>query len=542
MTDRAPMDEISRPRAGRRGIGFVLIGAGVLAALTSIPYLVGLALRDPAARFNGVLAFEQDTNFYLASMRQASYGHIFFRNPFTPEPQGHVFFNLEWLAGGWIAALPGSSLETAFHVLRILGIFGLFLAIYRLCAEFFATETARRIVLIALTTGGGFGWLLLAPGLAARLQGVTLLDTFAGLHPFFWSLLSPHFLLGQVCATFALVKFLRAEAQRAVRPYVSAGLLVALTGCVRPYDMLVLVGTFALYSLATLTGRRERSRGLIWRRAVPLLVPLPLLGYQYWLTHFHPVYRWWFIQGTAIPPEPLSLALSLGLLSLFLAFSLVNPGDFGSKPRAHVLAACAFLAALVAVYSYPLIKFALQAATALVIPGVLVATQRLESAMLSLARRRLGAALLAGLLLLNAAGSAVLFGKVLRFVEQGQARTPRDLVAAYRWLDGRSGEHDVIMAALETGNRIPRYAPATSFFGHIFWAVDASAKARAVQDFYSATADDESRLRLIRRFGIRYVFHGSAERTLGAWDPARAGWLTEVFHNGTAAIYAVREQ
>jgi hypothetical protein len=544
MSNGTPTDSagISRPRVGRREIGFVLIGAGALAALTSIPYLVGLALRDPAARFNGVLAFEQDQNFYLANMRQASRGHFLFRNPFTPEPHGHVFFNLEWLVGGWIAALPGSSLEAAFHVLRILGIFGLFLAIYRLSAELFTTETARRVVLIALTTGGGFGWLLLVPGLAARLQRVTFLDTYAGLHPFYWSLLAPHFLLGQVCATFALVQFLRAEAQGSVRPYVSAGLLVTLTGVVRPYDMLVLLGALALYLLAATLAKRERNRDLILRRAVPLLVPIPLLGYQYWLSHAHPVYRWWYVQGTSIPPGPLSLALSLGLLSLFLVFFLGNLGGFEGKPRAHVLAVCAFLAAVGVVYSYPLLKFALQAATALAIPAALVATQRLENTMLSLGRRRAGVALLVGLLLVNAASSVVLLTRALRLIEHGEARTPRGLVAAYRWFDGRAGEHDVVMAALESGNRIPRYSSATSFLGHIFCTVDAPAKARSVQDFYSGTTSDESRLGLIRRFGIRYVFHGGAERALGTWDPARARWLTEVFRNGAAAIYAVKQR
>lgn len=102
MRNWTPTDEarISRPRVARREIGFVLIGAGARSALTSIPYVAGLALRDPAPRFNGVLEFEEDQNFYLANMRQASRGHFLFRNPFTPEPYGRVFFNLE----GWSGA------------------------------------------------------------------------------------------------------------------------------------------------------------------------------------------------------------------------------------------------------------------------------------------------------------------------------------------------------------------------------------------------------------------------------------------------------
>lgn len=95
------------------------------------------------------------------------------------------------------------------------------------------------------------------------------------------------------------------------------------------------------------------------------------------------------------------------------------------------------------------------------------------------------------------------------------------------------------MAAEENGNRIPRYAYATSFCGYNFSTVDFGAKRRMVLSFYTPMVGDEYRRQLVRDYGIRYVFHGEAERALGGWDPATASWLREVFRNDAATIYAV---
>ena len=59
-----------------------------------------------------------------------------------------------------------------------------------------------------------FGRLLLV--VRRSLQRIRFLDTSAGLRPFFWMLLVPHFALGQVCATLTLWTFVRAESE----PYV----------------------------------------------------------------------------------------------------------------------------------------------------------------------------------------------------------------------------------------------------------------------------------------------------------------------------------
>jgi hypothetical protein len=527
-----------RDKRYNHDLRFALLIAAALAVVTSIPYVVGVAMSAPQSSFDGVLVFEPDMNCYLSYMHQASHGLFLFHNPFTPEPHGNVLFNLEWLLGGWIAALPGSSPEIAFHVLRLAAIFGLCVIVSRLCSEFFSTKLMRRLVLVAITTGGGFGWVLLWPRTAALLGNVAFLDTYAGLHPFFWMMLEPHFALGQVCAVAALVQFLRAERNGSARSYVGAGLVVALTGSIRPFDMLYLLTAFSLYLFgAVLVVRREHGSGLLLRRGLAILVPLPLLAYYYWLFRWHPVFRWWSIQNIVPPPDPVSLALSLGLLTLLLLASLRRPGDLAGNGCNRLLMASAAVASVAIVYSYPLLTFTMQALTTLVIPAMFVAVRRLEPAVVRLGRRPAGVLLVSAVVALNATSSAVLLAGKIQWVAAGQARTPRELASAYRWFEDHAGAREVIMAARESANRIPRYSLATTFDGYHFATVDAAAKDRMVRAFYSADTRDAERLALVSRYGIRYVFHGAAERALGTWDPAGAPWLTEVFHNSAAVIY-----
>ena len=182
--------------------------------------------------------------------------------------------------------------------------------------------------------------------------------------------------------------------------------------------MLTLLVAGALYLLATAISKRERA-SMLARRALPLLVPLPLLAYYLWLFRVHPVYRWWNIQNVVAPPYPASLAASIGLVFLLLLGALGNLGDFRDKPHARVLLACPLLAAVGVTYGYPILRFSAQAATTLIVPATLVATMHLEGKVLVLARRRAGAILLALLLLVNAGSSVVLYKRTLRDIVPG---------------------------------------------------------------------------------------------------------------------------
>jgi hypothetical protein len=70
---------------------------------------MGFTLPFQHSRFNGNLAFDSDSNDYYAFMNQSKLGQWLFHNPFTPEQHKAVFFNLEFLILGKLAALTSQS-------------------------------------------------------------------------------------------------------------------------------------------------------------------------------------------------------------------------------------------------------------------------------------------------------------------------------------------------------------------------------------------------------------------------------------------------
>lgn len=140
----APPRQTGSP--GWRQVGFVAALALGLVLITGLPYLLAHALPFPRSRFNGNLVYDEDFNSYFAYMRQAARGQRLFHDPFTPEPHGNVFFNLEWLLAGKVAAVFGGSLEGALQVERLAGTFGVCFAFYWLtCRSLLARYRIRYV-------------------------------------------------------------------------------------------------------------------------------------------------------------------------------------------------------------------------------------------------------------------------------------------------------------------------------------------------------------------------------------------------------------
>ena len=174
-------------------------------------------------------------------------------------------------------------------------------------------------------------------------------DLNAGIHPFFWLFLHPHFLIGEALVVLALWAVLEGERTGRTVFYLAAGALAAIAGLVRPYDMLFLQAVAVLFAAAIAI--RERK--------------------------VDPVFQWWGRQGVNGPPPVLSLLLGLGLLVPFLVVGLVAARRRPWTPG-EILMACAAMAGAVLTYSYPWLRFSFQFVTTLVVPTLLLARARLE--------------------------------------------------------------------------------------------------------------------------------------------------------------------
>jgi hypothetical protein len=97
---------------------------------------------------------------------------------------------------------------------------------------------------------------------------------------------------------------------------------------------------------------------------------------------------------------------------------------------------------------------------------------------------------------------------------------------------------DTLLASYETGNALPAWVPARVVVGHGPESADLSTLLPKVQAFFQADTTDDERLELLNAQRVRFVFWGPAERVLGDWDPAQAGYLAPAFRSGEYEIYA----
>lgn len=144
------------------------------------------------------------------------------------------------------------------------------------------------------------------------------------------------------------------------------------------------------------------------------------------------------------------------------------------------------------------------------------------------------------LLTVNALTSVTVWATNLAEVRAGDHRIARSDLAVFTWLDAHSRPREVVLAALPTANRIPRYTRDAVVAGYVFSTVRFARKQAQVQRFYDASADDAFRQRLLAELQVRYVVHGPDERRRGAYQPARSAFLAEAFRDGPMTVYEVR--
>jgi hypothetical protein len=521
-------------------IRFVLIVATALSVFTSIPYLLAEVLPFQGSRFQGFLSFGPDFNAYYAFMRQAQEGSWLFHNPFTPEPHSPVFLNLEWLLMGRFAGLTGMSLEASVQTFRVVSIFGLCAAFSYLASFVIQSTFARRVSFLMAMLGGGLGWLLTIPALDAPGRWGNFLDLYAGVHPFFWMMIQPHWLVTQMLALVALGLFLNAERTRSMRLYIACGACCVAVGAMRPWDMICVCSGIALF--AAVMFRREVQD---WKRSLPRLIPVvmpvPLLLYYLWLFRIDPIFRWFYLQNISRAPSSLSLALSMGaaagLSVVALAAALFC---WRQKRPGEVLILLCTVSSLVLMSCWPLISNTWQFHQTVLIPAVLAGIAAIEQPLKRLSCRQWAYTVTGVLLVVNALTSIKLEHQYVSEVIAGYERVPEHRIAAYRWLQQNSRPRDVVLASFSISNEIPRYTHATVFSGYAMTTVNFAGKDAQVKRFYDAATDDAWRRSVLTKYAIRYVFFAAdGHRSGRVFDPAESPFLRKAYANQMINIYEV---
>lgn len=521
---------------GRSEFKFVLLFALTLCMLTTVPYIAGHRASFKGTAFTDVLVHSYDSNNYLAYANQSASGRWLFRNPMTAEPHQRVFFNLEWLLIGKISFLLRISLPTATNVLRLLCLALTCFSIYWLSSFLFASSLVRRIAVVAVMTGGGFGWVAALHVFHIPIDSSVFLDLSNGnLLPYYWALKLPHFLISESCVVLGFCAFLGAENSRRVGYYIAAGVFYMCAGACRPYDMLFLMTATSVF-LALSCFADPDGRWQLGLRAVPVLMCVPLLGYYYWIFKIHPIFRWWSLPGNPAP-SPLLLLLAFGMTSIFLPFAIWKLAQKGlSKSGSFML--CCLVTAILFAYMHRLLHFSFQFATNIFIPLVMITLLGMEDAISAWTSvSRSAKTVIIALLAVNSFTSIALTGQAALLAARGEFRVDKELLEAYAWLDAHSHTDDLILADFDNSSNMPQYTHDVVYCGYEN-AVNFHDKLSAEQEFFDSHTPNAFRDQFIHQNRIQFLLVTSQEErqiaTLGD-DP----FLQVVFRNGVAVIFSV---
>ena len=536
----------------------ILLAAGLL-AVAWIPYAVAFRTASPSDQFMGLIGRENidDNNVYLGLMRQAADGKLLFTNNFTPEPNRPALFNFLYLVLGRVAGATGWSLEFVHRLFGGLSIGLMVLVAYAFIATAIRKPWYRRMALVLACFGTGFIWLA---RLSHRFTGIdtkTVDSWLVEASVFHTMLVYPHFVFAAALMVGALLLLLKAERTRSFMPALCGGLCVALVAASHAFEAVVLLPTAITYFvLDWMTGERPPGPKRWLDLALILGIPLPVLLLNRWTLLREPMWGNVVARLDFYTPDPFRLTLGLGasLLIVLLTFDgFLRPNRSAGERMAK-----AWLLVALALAYFPKFNWRYHLLNGIQIPLAILATQGLRrTAFRAILRHRAHTSaprrprFLRGRQgVIAAAGAAIVLcclssvNLILSYrYEAGQLAEPTYLpkaeVAALEWMSREVPREALVLASYLTGNYIPRLSGQRVFIGEDKLTEDLGLREADVEGFFRPGWSDQQRMDLLRRFGVDYVFYGSDERKLGAYDISRAPFLRPVHRADGVEIYRV---
>ncbi len=507
---------------------WALIASAVVVVIATLPYLVGVLSQDTSQSFTGFLITIEDGQTYLAKMAQGARGDWFYTSAYAAQPGQPVFlFPFYYLLGklsgpDWTARILG------YHVARVLFGFGYLVAAYAWLAEFLPTIRGRRLGFWLLAIGGGLGWIMLAGAGSGRLEDLPL-DLYLPESFSFLSLLTlPHLAAARLGLVVALLCYRRGRAW-------SGGLALMLVAFLVPLYPIVAGLLLVLGEIAWAGYSGRRAEGAAVRRLFAFLLPsIPYVVYVMTLTVLDPGVARFTNQNILRSPSPLHYLLAYG--------PWLVVGWFGWRRLRRTAPSLATWAAVWLALGIALTYIPITTQRRLIDGYWLwlapVAARGLTALGRGRARRLLAPALLAttlpGTLIVWGGAMAAAWGRApIAFV-------PRAESAAFEWLAAHPMSDGLVLAAFQTGNRIPAFTPYRSVLGHGVETPDIDATEARVALFFSGELAQEAGTRWLRDDGVDLVFVGPTERALGQFDPDSWSSLERLYAVDGVNIYRVR--
>jgi hypothetical protein len=525
----------------KRERSWCLIYSVVLATLTTIPYLLGYFTQGDQWQFTGFVFGVEDGNSYIAKMLLGSQGEWLFRTPYTSLPQAGVLAFLPYLLLGKLAAGEAihEQLVALFHLFRVLVTPVAVVATYKFISLFVTSTWWRRWATILATAGGGLGWFLVLLGKSAWLGSLPLEfyspETFGFLS--FYGL--PHLILARAFLLSGLTYYLQ-SAESARYGWI-AGMYFLGIVLVQPITILPAYAIVAVHlGVLILFGFRDRNwqdiRPWLGAGSKMILLSLPLVVYLgYSFTH-DPFLSTWTSQNLILSPPPAHYVVAYGLIIL--------PALLGGWQMARVRNHTGML--LVGwIVIFPLMAYAPFNLQRRLPEGIWVALISLATIGLvswlqdkvkierGIGWTLLSLGLLSSLMLITGGVGVALRPGEPAFREFEEVR-------AFSWLNKEAELSSVVLAAYQSGNATPAWAPVRVVIGHGPESVDLEDLSLQVDAFYSDGMTEQERLQFIKSQDVQYVWYGPHEKALGSWNPAGSDLLILAYDSADYQVYRVQ--
>ena len=511
----------------------------ILAGITTLPYLIGMAVQGDEWHFTGFVFGVEDGNSYIAKMLLGQVGNWLFRTPYSIETQNGVLAFLPYLLLGKLAAPPELHIQLVvqFHIFRVLSISFTVCVIYQFISIYLDNIRWRRWATVLATTGGGLGWAVLSLGGISWLGSLPLEwispESFGFLS--FYGL--PHLVLARGLLLLAIILFLRAEDS----PKLSwlAGGVILLLLLVQPLSVLTLAVVIGSYNLlvfvySMLQRKPQIFRPLFFNTLRMIIPPLPLFAYFVYSFSIDPFLTAWTGQNQILSPHPLHYLLAYGLMIPFL---IVPFQKKVWKTRLQWLLPIGWLAAgpFLAYFPHNLQRRLPEGIwIAIIVLAVL--------GMAELWRRRLW-----GKMLVSFSIAFALISSTLLLIGGMQAAARPDLplfrpdgeVRAFQELDSISPQNSIVLASYNTGNALPAWVPVRVLIGHGPESANLDELLPVVSAFFDERGDAIQRRRFLEEQQVDFVFYGPFERDLGDWDPDSSSDLILRYNENGYRIYEV---
>ncbi len=531
---------------------YVAIFSLVILALTTLPFVFAYRTAPADQQFMGVMVNIPDHFQYFSWMREA-HDQILVPNQMTPEYSQPLLFNFLWWTLGRLEVLTGLDYAALFQITRWLAGGFVLAATYFFCGVVYQNRTKRWIAFLIGSLGGGVGYIWIVEKYLLNNE-IPLEKSFTLFtsepNTFFNVLAFPHFSIaaGLIAIVFGLV--LLGQRSKNLRYAWAAAAVSLLLSLQHAYDMFIIYPVIGLFALFVWTRERRFPMYLFKLGVIVVLVSMWPALQAFIITRVDPVLRGvleQFDNAGAFTPAPYYLPILMGFSWLLAIWALDIRTPWKDRDDTHLFLMAWFLAHFVLIY-LPF-DFQIHLLSGWQIVTGVLATIGLYTRVLPFLQRvfknrsrtqliRIGAS---ALVLLVIPVNLYLFA--WRFIDLRRAEAPffmpTDTTAAFDYLSTQAQSDDVVLSSLTVGQFVPALTGARAYLAHWAQTLDFYTKRENVAAFFNDETSDAERQAILREFDVDYVIYSVEERALGAFDPASASYLSEVFTSGETIVYAV---